>query len=525
MALAREAYKALEDIVGPEYMTEEPVVLDGYCYTWGNEALFGNKFGPRPEAVVLPGSTEEIQAIVRVCNRYKIRYKAHGTGFGPQGISGKESFLPLDLRRMNRILEIDEKNMYAVIEPYVSLGALTLVAMKKGLRTYVIGAGPSCSVLASVTSVGGCGVANISAGYGSHNPLSVEWVLPDGEMLRLGSLEAGAGWFTGDGPGPSLRGVMRGYHGASGGIGIFTKVAVKLSPWYGPPSIETTGRAPSYEVEMPKCLAAYTILFSSRQNMIDAMYLMAEQGIAYALYRRAPYAVAAGMTGSNEELWELWQTGYWQERCQDAMNIVMDSSSPRELEYKEKVFREVVKRFNGEIPPELNEDDVHGQNHRFLHAFLGLGAVKGVFRSGGAHYQGVNGDETIDACQKMVELGMPLKEKLAKEGKLLDDGDSAPIYPYDENTVGMHMEQPVRYDPCDPEACKAALELGRWAIKAGVESNLTMGMFDGGMSYCDEVADIAGPKSLNYHIWIRKLKKAFDPNLVSESSFYTTPKD
>ena len=203
--------------------------------------------------------------------------------------------------------------------------------------------------------------------------------------------------------------------------------------------MEMTGKAPSYEpVEIPKCFAAYTVLFPSRQKLIEAMYLMADEGIAYAFYRRGPYAVTAGMTGSNEELWKLWQTGYWQKRCQDAMNIVLDSSSPRELEYRENVLREILQRFEGEIPPELNED-IHGQSARFLHAFLAIGAVKGVFRAGGSFWEGMTGDETFDACQKMVELGVPLKEKYAKEGKLLDDGDSCPIHPYDD-VIGGHME-------------------------------------------------------------------------------------
>ena len=80
--------------------------------------------------MIVPGSTEEIQAIVKVCNRYKVKFKAHCTGFGPNGMIGEEGFLSIDLRRMDRILEIDEKNMYAVVEPYVSLGALTLEAIR-----------------------------------------------------------------------------------------------------------------------------------------------------------------------------------------------------------------------------------------------------------------------------------------------------------------------------------------------------------------------------------------------------------
>ena len=237
----------------------------------------------------------------------------------------------------------------------------------------------------------------------------------------------------------------------------------------------------------------------------------------------ATYAITAGMTGSNEELWELWQTGYWQKRCQHAMNIVMDSSSPRELEYKEKVFREVVKRFEGEIPPELN-DDPHGQSARFLHAFLAIGAVKGVFRAGGAYDEGVTGDDDLDTVQKMVELALPLKEKLAKEGKLLDDGDCCPIHPYND-AYYFHMETPVRYDACDPEAIKAAAELADWSIKAGLEANLAIGMFDGLYGLHDQVHDVAGPRCLNYDMWMKKIKKAFDPNLVAEYSWYTTPKE
>ena len=120
-------------------------------------------------------------------------------------------------------------------------------------------------------------------------------------------------------------------------------------------------------------------------------------------------------------------------------------------------------------------------------------------------------------------MALPLKEKLAKEGKLLDDGDCCPIHPRND-AFSFHMETPVRYDACDPEAIKAAAELGEWSIKAGLEANLAIGMFDGIM-LGDQVHDIAGPRCLNYHLWMRKIKKAFDPNLVSESSFYTTPKE
>lgn len=78
--LKPEIYKSLEAIVGPEYLSQEPAILDGYCFGWG-----GEKFSTRPYAAITPVTTEEVQAIVRICNRYKIKFKAHSTGFSMGG--------------------------------------------------------------------------------------------------------------------------------------------------------------------------------------------------------------------------------------------------------------------------------------------------------------------------------------------------------------------------------------------------------------------------------------------------------
>ena len=165
---------------------------------------------PRAGAVVLPGSAEEVQAIVKTCNRYKLKCKAHSTGWGLYGAPITENAIQLDMRRMDRILEIDEKNMFAVIEPYVIGATLQAEAMKVGLNTHMIGAGASCSPLAAATSFQGAGPDSIFMGSGPENLLAAEWVMPTGDILRTGSLGSGLGWFSGDGLGPSLRGYIQG---------------------------------------------------------------------------------------------------------------------------------------------------------------------------------------------------------------------------------------------------------------------------------------------------------------------------
>ncbi|MEI6294211.1 MAG: FAD-binding oxidoreductase [Methanomicrobiales archaeon] len=153
MVIQEEAYKDLELCVGPENISREPAVLDGYAWQY----LADGGWVERPVAVVLPASTEEVQAVVKACNRHSLKFKPFSTGWGVWGGCSEDNVVQIDLRRMNRIIEIDAKNMRAVIEPYVCGAQLQAEAWKVGLNTNIIGAGPNCSPLAAATSVVGLG--------------------------------------------------------------------------------------------------------------------------------------------------------------------------------------------------------------------------------------------------------------------------------------------------------------------------------------------------------------------------------
>ncbi|MEJ2641598.1 MAG: FAD-binding oxidoreductase, partial [Desulfosarcinaceae bacterium] len=238
MAFTKEIYRALEEIVGANHISDDPAVLDTYTYSLSHTAIhmgpFFDVYTPRGAAVVLPGSTREVQAIVRLCNKYKIRFKASSTFWSAQGYPSEDDTLILDMRRMDRIIEIDEKNMFAVIEPGVIGATLQAEAMQVGLNTHIAGSGCSCSPLASATSYLGSGPSNLYGGWHYENLLGTEWVMPNGDILRSGSLGSGCGCFCGDGPGPGTRGIFRGFLGAKGAMGVFTKCAIKLFAWPGP---------------------------------------------------------------------------------------------------------------------------------------------------------------------------------------------------------------------------------------------------------------------------------------------------
>lgn len=518
--LKPEEYKALEDVVGEEFISIDPNILDGYCFSWGNDVKYGSRFALRPLGVVLPGSTEEVQAIVKICNRYKILYKAHSTGFGAIGFVSDEQFLSIDMRRMNRIIDVDEKNMIAVFEPYVAFGQLTNACIKKGVRPYNIGAGPSASPLANATSVQGHGTVNCSAGWGGRVPLALEWVMPDGELMRMGSLGTTGQWFSGDGPGPSLRGIFRGITGPEGAMGVFTKLAIKLVSWYGPPKVDFTGDPPNYVADFPKGLHVLTVVFPSRKDMVNSMLAIQEEKIAYWCSRRGPFTNAAAMTKSNKEVLEVWQTEEFQENLKmfnHNISVGLDYSTPREGEFKLKALMAIVERNGGRE----HEDTLNGKTAKFVHAFNGLGAVKGTFRSTGGMVSNPSCEEAMDAVSLACDEGVAVKNRYAKEGFILDDGD--PTWFTLEEDACTHMEVPVRYDPSNPVALAAVARHGEETNKLITDINLGIGEFESGAVSGREVHDYAGPRTSDYHIWAGRVKAVLDPNLVSEASRFPKP--
>jgi len=522
MSLSKKAYRSLEDVLGPEYITDEPAVLDGYCYVWGNEMIFGDKFSARPLAVVMPGSTEEVQGIVKICNRFGVKYRAHASGFETTAITSREPFIPIDLRRMNRILEIDEKNRYAVVEPYVTTNKLIHEAMRRGLRPNALGCGPTGSVVAGTAAHFGSSQTNISTDYGARTCLAVEWVLPDGEIIKLGSLGTGAGWFNGDGPGPSLRGVMRGYGGANGGLGVITKVAAKLYPWYGPTKMVAKGKTPLYEWEMPENFSIYSILFPSPESVSDFFHLLVEEAIAFSANRFEFGGLQVMFTESNEDFYELVKN-IPQAQLDEVMYHVlvsMDASSKREMDYKEKCLQKILEKTQGMVFP-LDDQQ---KNILLLQVITAQGNTRSTFRLSGSFGISPVGDEAIDSMQLLSRTAYEdyVREK-QKSGKFLLGGEGTWSVAYSD--VGAHTEVTYLYDPADPESTKAAAEMGELGDKWMAEKRFGINALENALCFEETAIKAALPYSLDFAVWMKKLKKAFDPNLVSESSFYVTPED
>jgi glycolate oxidase len=172
-----------------------------------------------PGAVVLPRSTEEVQAAVRFCARHKIPFVSRGAGTGLSGGAlPAASGIVISLARMNHILHVDIPNRYIVVEPGVINAHVTQRVSPKG---YYYAPDPSSQ---SVCTIGGNVAENsggahcLKYGFTVTHTLALEVVLPNGEVAHFGSP-------TLDSPGYDLPGV---FVGSEGTLGVATQVTLRI---------------------------------------------------------------------------------------------------------------------------------------------------------------------------------------------------------------------------------------------------------------------------------------------------------
>jgi len=420
---------------------------------------------------------------------------------------------------MNRITEIDKKNKFAIVEPYVSVGFLTTETLKQGLRPHSVGCGPSASIVASSTSHFGCGTSSVSTDYGGRVPLGVEWVLPDGNILRVGALGTGAGWFSGDGPGPSLRGIMRGLSGPNGGLGIVTRAAVKLTPWYGPTSIKATGKTNLYEYDIPENMRVYQLVFQSRDHMTNFLMAVVEECMAHGLQRSGIAVTSMLMTESNDEFWNMVKDSPPEAAgiYRFSANFLMDAASPRELKYKEALIEKLLDKY------EVMNFPLEGQPLAalFYNLITGQGTQR-VFRLSGRFNSAVAGEESWDAMGNISRrCAEEIWAKYEAAGKISYAGES----PWGTalGDWGSHVESICLYDSTDPESVQAIKDIIAEVDSMLPKWSLGVGAFESCLSQGGVAQKKAAPYCLDYMGYEKKVKKLFDPNLVSESTWYVTP--
>lgn len=218
----------------PEPLVQELITVVGInqvLYT--AEDLIGYEYDATieraaPEVVVLPHTTDEISSVVKICRQYNRPIVPRGSGSGLSGGSVPiKGGVVVSLTRMNKILDINIENRYAVLQP----GVINLQLQDRlATEGFTYAPDPSSQ---RICTLGG-NVANNSGGphtlaHGStvNHILELEVVLPNGDIARLGSRVL-------DTPGPDIRGL---FAGSEGTLGIITEITAQIIPL--PQSLKT----------------------------------------------------------------------------------------------------------------------------------------------------------------------------------------------------------------------------------------------------------------------------------------------
>jgi len=563
--ITEQETKSLQDIVGQEWVSTAPCMMDTYSLYMNPETVVtdGSSWLPRPVAVVMPETTQQVQEIMRFCNKAHLMTKPLSTGFHAVCAASRDRVVILDMKRMNKIIDIDVKNQVAIVEPYVRAIDLQTEIFKHGLTVHIVSSGGNHSLLASTAAAWGYGASGPSTSYSGRNLLGVEWVLPTGEVLTLGSAGVGAGWFSADGPGPSLRGVMRGFQGTFGGLGVFTKCAVKLYKWNGPAKWEVHGKSPVYLLDkLPERMTFNVHAFPSAQAMKDAGYKLGEAEIEYACFRTPMFFTALGMTENNEQLKVALESGVFQKVMHHVLVNSVIGYSDAEFKWKMAAMKQIMKETGGvRIPMYLKitpgvlrvakpllknvkdplwalrrfpflQDVVHsipiGKEQKLvqdsrLFWLLVRNAVntQATFRPSQGMSTMLGSFDTWDMGLTQSEWIAQAKGKYIEKGTFLDDGGDLGCGGTFENSHMGYLEGIYLYASGDPEAVRASGEI----IEAGCNAAIEQAMGIPIAGFGSVMNKRFGPACHDYPKYLSQIKKALDPNTASDPFFYAEPED
>ena len=219
---------------------------------YGTDAL---KRGRPADLVVFPASTEEVAAVVCLCDEHRIPIVPRGGGTGYTGGSvPSHGGVVVSLERMNRILEIDEANLLAIVQPNVITGDLQDAVERVGLFYPPDPASLRQSVIGGNVAECAGGPRAFKYGTTKRYVLGLEAVLPTGEIVETG--------------GKVVKNVV-GYDltqllvGSEGTLAIITKIILRLVP---KPPMQTTLRATFRDVES----AAAAVVNITRERVVPA---------------------------------------------------------------------------------------------------------------------------------------------------------------------------------------------------------------------------------------------------------------
>ena len=249
MESSKKDLEKVKDLLSSFFPSDQLLFKPEETAIYGADA---SRFFKIPFAVVFPKDYRDVQKVFEVANRFKIPVIPRGRGTNVVGdcVPVKESIVVSTLY-MNKILEINDKDFVAVVEPGVLTGFLQKEAEKKGLFYPPDPSSASYSTIGGNVATNAGGLRAVKYGVTKDYVLGLEVVLPTGEFLKTGGrMHKNSVGFD----------LVRLFVGSEGTLGFMTKIILKLLP-------------------LPEYSASAVVGFKKIETGIECIYEIFKSGI------------------------------------------------------------------------------------------------------------------------------------------------------------------------------------------------------------------------------------------------------
>ncbi len=252
--------------------------------------------------------------------------------------------------------------------------------------------------------------------------------------------------------------------------------------------------------------------------MVDAVMRIGEAEIATELmcFNAAMMASNLATKNMDEEI-EIYNK-FKDSVLGPGFMVLIAANSKGDFEYKKKVLQTIVDELGGKPLKEV--DDPENQGGYVWRYFRETGSIKETGRVLAPQAGMVGGGDSFPLMSYFIKSCSKVKAQLIKEGALMDDGTSPFIQSIEHGHTG-HGEVLARISirVKNPREVAGRINAGSNQISINEHFGVPQHVWS------DALHDMYGPNASNYHKWLRKVKKTFDPNAASEASTYINAKD
>ena len=260
------ALSDLRDLLGDRLSTGQSVrEIHGRDEAYSTPAL--------PDAVAFPKSTDEVSAIMKICSAHKVPVVPFGIGTSLEGhVIPIRGGISMDTSQMNKVMEIHESDLDAVVQPGVTRTQLNDKLRATGLM-FTVDPGADAT-LGGMASTRASGTNTVRYGTMRENVLALEVVLPDGRVIHTGSRarKSSAGYD-----------LTHLFVGSEGTLGIITELTVRL---FGRPDTELSA----------------TCAFETIDDAVNTVIMAIQMGIPMARIELLDEVQMKGMNIFNPDL-------------------------------------------------------------------------------------------------------------------------------------------------------------------------------------------------------------------------------